>query len=60
MQEIIVWIIAGLAAGYIIKKYYKTFTGKEKGCNCNCSGSADCGGKKNPPGSGDKCADRQS
>jgi len=42
MQKIIVWIIVSLAAIYTAIKYYRSFSGKNKGCCGDCSS---CGQK---------------
>jgi uncharacterized membrane protein YuzA (DUF378 family) len=51
MENIIVWLIVGLAVLYMIRIFYKTAK-KEEGCGCGCSScetSADCSDDpKNP------------
>ena len=36
MQEIIVWFIVLIAAGYIAIRFYRNFSGRDKGCCGEC------------------------
>lgn len=47
MQTILVWIIIALAAIYVIRKYTRSLTGKDHGCDC---GTMSCGSCTKPDG----------
>ncbi|RJQ60658.1 MAG: FeoB-associated Cys-rich membrane protein [Desulfobacteraceae bacterium] len=42
-QTVMVFIVVGLAAGYIARVFYKKFRPGRSPCDCGCTG---CNGKK--------------
>lgn len=47
LQTIVVWIVVGLAAIYVVRRYLRSLTGKDHGCDC---GTTSCGSCSNPEG----------
>ena len=45
MQTIVVWIIVALAAVYLVRKYTRALSGKDRGCDC---GTSSCGACTDP------------
>ena len=44
IQQIIVFLIVGLAAGYLARLLYRQARGKESDCGCGCTECADASG----------------
>lgn len=45
MDEIIVWLIVGIAAFFVGRKIFRTITGKTPACSCD-QGCSSCGQPK--------------
>jgi len=45
MQTVLVWIIVALAAIYVVRKYTRSLSGKDHGCDC---GATSCDACKDP------------
>ncbi|SNR76052.1 Virus attachment protein p12 family [Humidesulfovibrio mexicanus] len=41
-QDILVYVIVGVAAAMVLWRFSRKFTGKSQGCDGGCSGCASC------------------